>query len=68
MSAKYHQNIHELIGMVLRNVAGVKMLSLLDMVVCEPIIRDVANTTLVGMSLVIEGPVVRVGITVIRSM
>lgn len=54
--------------MVLRNVAGVKMLSLLDMVVCEPIIRDVANTTLVGMSLVIEGPVVRVGITVIRSM
>jgi len=49
-------------------MGGVKVLNLLDMVVCEPVIRDVAKTTLVGMSRVIEGPVVRVGNTVMRSM
>jgi len=38
------------------------------MVVCEPFIRDAANTTLNGMSAVIEGPAVREGITVMRSM
>jgi len=53
--------------MVLRNEGG-KVLNLLDVVVCEPVIRDVANATLVGMSRVIEGPVVREGNTVIRSM
>lgn len=38
------------------------------MCILEPVMRDVARPTLDGMSGVREGPVVRVGIIVMRSM